>query len=154
MLYLFFFSWRFSSFLHPHILGVSCFHTGPKKNNDAATSLSTIVPFCTAQIPLAPTSLVMMFAKRSNDLMNAPISGNQRNMKGKSTVGVVVSQIFNYLSGEGVFTCLSKQFWPPPLSQRTAALNEPRVSASSPVMVQRRSTAALRVFPAILRVGG
>lgn len=62
--------------------------------------------------------LVMMFAKCSIDLMNIAISGKENNMKGKYNPHHGVS-IFNYLSGECIFTCLSKQFWPPMMSEQS-----------------------------------
>lgn len=47
-------------------------------------------------------SLVMMFAKCSNDLMNTSNTGKQRNMKEKYTVLTMASQIL-IISQENVF---------------------------------------------------
>lgn len=107
MLYLFFPPEGFPASFILTFLVFPAFTQDQKKPNNITYNNSPFLR-CPNTTLHAPTSLVMMFAKCSNDLMNAPISGNQRNMKGKSTVGVVVSQIFNYLSGEGVFYVLIK----------------------------------------------
>lgn len=64
--------------------------------------------FCSTLIHIHVTVLVMLFAECSTDLMNTSVSGKQGNMKEQHSPRHTVSN-FNYLSGERVFTCLSKQ---------------------------------------------
>lgn len=52
-------------------------------------------------------SLLMMFAKCGDDLMNASVSVNQRNMKEDCGARRGVAH-FNYLSGESLFHVLIK----------------------------------------------
>lgn len=78
--------------------------------------------FCRTLIHIHVALLVMLFAECSTDLMNTSISGKQENMKEKHSPHCTVSN-FNYLSGECVFTCLSKQIWPPVMSEYRRTLH-------------------------------
>lgn len=106
----FFLYWRLSSFFFlffkPHILYWCFLHLNRTENSIHTTRVH------------AAMILVMMFAKCSIDLMNTAISGKENSMKGKYNPHHGVSN-FNYLSGECIFTCLSKQFWPPMMSKQS-----------------------------------